>query len=214
MAQSMADQLQSTKPRVIKEPPAGLTTKQATHLTAKTTGKAFDDGYYYNTTRVEKGHQYYKYMWRHACAYTKWTPSNQFLHSKRTFDPNTMTLERFGLIGTDKKCYWGLIGVLWKQPLPLGEVKKSPPRAGKKYRTLELGFPGKKVNGERVLQTTAKQEAKDDMYRVDITAKDPKLTGLVNIYQEGTGMLLDVMGDEVESAHMIRKPKVAGKKTQ
>lgn len=33
-----------------------------------------------------------------------------------------MTLERFGFIGMDKKCFWGSIGVLWKRPLPVEQI--------------------------------------------------------------------------------------------
>lgn len=92
-----------------------------THLTAEATGNAFQEGWYYNTTRIEEK-QSYLYMWRHACAFTKWIPSNQFLHANEVFNPDSMTLERFGLIGVDKRCYWGCIGVLWKRPLPLWEI--------------------------------------------------------------------------------------------
>jgi hypothetical protein len=30
-----------------------------------------------------------------------------------------MTLERFGFIGMDKKCFWGMIGVEWLTPLKI-----------------------------------------------------------------------------------------------
>ena len=33
-----------------------------------------------------------------------------------------MTLERFGFIGMDKRCFWGSIGVLWKRPLPVDQI--------------------------------------------------------------------------------------------
>jgi hypothetical protein len=79
-----------------------------------------------NTTRIEKrredmGHeaQNYLYMWKHVCAYTRWIPSNQFMYSGIDYDDNTMTLERFGFIGIDRKCFWGSIGVIWKRPLPV-----------------------------------------------------------------------------------------------
>ena len=64
----------------------------------------------------------YEYFWKYACAFTKWVPTNQFLHDAAVgngpaYDPQTMTLERFGFIGTTKKCYWGMVGVKWVTPL-------------------------------------------------------------------------------------------------
>lgn len=66
-------------------------------------------------------------MWRHACAFTKWIPSNQWLH-EHPANPldeasfGAIELSRFGLVGRDKRCYWGLVGVLWKRPLPIWEI--------------------------------------------------------------------------------------------
>ena len=97
-----------------------------TKLSFKETGGAFLDGCYMNTTRTQKKNektgeeaQHYLYMWKHACAFTKWVPSNQFMYSNLDFNPDTMTLERFGFIGMDKQCFWGSIGLLWKKPLPV-----------------------------------------------------------------------------------------------
>lgn len=82
-----------------------------------------------NTTRMQKRNentgeeaQFYKYMWKRACAFTKWVPSNQFMYANLDYNPATMTLERFGFIGMDKKCFWGAIGVLWKRPLPVDQI--------------------------------------------------------------------------------------------
>ena len=82
-----------------------------------------------NTTRSQDRNeatgeeaQNYLYMWKHACAFTKWVPSNQFMYSNLDYNPETMTLERFGFIGMDKKCFWGSIGVLWKRPLPVEQI--------------------------------------------------------------------------------------------
>lgn len=67
-------------------------------------------------------------MWRHACAFTKWIPSNQWLH-EHPANPldeasfGALELSRFGLVGRDKRCYWGLVGVLWKRPLPIWEIR-------------------------------------------------------------------------------------------
>lgn len=32
-----------------------------------------------------------------------------------------MDLSRFGFIGSDRQCYWGLIAVLWQKPLPVAQ---------------------------------------------------------------------------------------------
>lgn len=61
-------------------------------------------------------------MWKRACAFTKWVPSNQFMYANLDYNPATMTLERFGFIGMDKKCFWGAIGVLWKRPLAVDQI--------------------------------------------------------------------------------------------
>jgi hypothetical protein len=64
-------------------------------------------------------------MWKHACAYSKWTPTNQFLHSvkdkQKDYNWKDMDLSRFGFIGSNKQCYWGLIAVLWQKPLPVAQ---------------------------------------------------------------------------------------------
>ena len=61
-------------------------------------------------------------MWKHACAFTKWVPSNQFMYANLDYNPDTMTLERFGFIGMDRRCFWGSIGLLWKRPLPVEQI--------------------------------------------------------------------------------------------
>jgi len=98
-------------------------------LTNAVSGGAFLDGCYMNTTRTQdrdektgEEAQHYLYMWKHACAFTKWVPSNQFMYSNLDYDATTMTLERFGFIGMDKRCFWGSIGVLWKRPLPVDQI--------------------------------------------------------------------------------------------
>ena len=120
----------------------------AKELKHANTGGAFLDGCYMNTTRHEGRNeqtgeeaQHYLYMWKHACAFTKWVPSNQFMYSNLDYNDQTMTLERFGFIGMDKRCFWGAIGVLWKRPLPVqqilpnttltSEVKPEPPKPPK-----------------------------------------------------------------------------------
>ena len=76
-------------------------------------------------TTTTNGHTYknYQYFWKYVCAFTKWIPTNQFLFSSsQTYDPATMTLERFGFIGTDKKCFWGMVGVKWLTPLKVEQI--------------------------------------------------------------------------------------------
>ena len=98
-------------------------------LTYVASGGAFLDGCYMNTTRTqlkneETGEeaQHYLYMWKHACAFTKWVPSNQFMYGNIDYNAETMTLERFGFIGMNKRCFWGSIGLLWKRPLPVEQI--------------------------------------------------------------------------------------------
>jgi hypothetical protein len=45
------------------------------------------------------------------------------MHAGRAYNDKTMTLERFGFIGTDKKCFWGMIGVDWLTPLKIQQIK-------------------------------------------------------------------------------------------
>ena len=87
-------------------------------ITTGGTRKAF----YHNTTR-EDIDQFYTYMWEWQCAYTKWTPTNQYLdkhmHTVDYVNDKSITLSRFGFVGWDMKCYWGLFGVQWVKPLPV-----------------------------------------------------------------------------------------------
>lgn len=81
-----------------------------------------------NDTQMSKGKTInYEYFWKYACAFTKWIPTNQFLHASQNggeqFNKDTMTLERFGFIGTNKKCFWGMVGVKWVTPLKVEQIK-------------------------------------------------------------------------------------------
>ena len=58
-------------------------------------------------------------------------PTNQFLYAGQNnlslynggvYDPKTMTLERFGFIGMDKRCFWGMVGVKWLTPLKVEQM--------------------------------------------------------------------------------------------
>ena len=44
------------------------------------------------------------------------------MYSNLDYNADTMTLERFGFIGMDKRCFWGAIGILWKRPLPVDQI--------------------------------------------------------------------------------------------
>ena len=131
LSQSIAEAFQMAPPMLMNTdglPDAsyGGCPAPGSRLTETTTNGAFLDGCYMNTTRKQSRNeatgeeaQHYLYMWKHACAFTKWVPSNQFMYSGLDYNEQTMTLERFGFIGMDKRCYWGSIGVLWKRPLPV-----------------------------------------------------------------------------------------------
>ena len=60
------------------------------------------------------------------------------MYSNLDYDAETMTLERFGFIGMDKRCFWGAIGVLWKRPLPVlqilpnSTIQNEPPKEPEK----------------------------------------------------------------------------------
>ena len=131
LAQSFASAMNMEPPKLMTTQPLPNAGKDecpnpGAKLTMAASGGAFLDGCYMNTTRTQERNeatgeeaQHYLYMWKHACAFTKWVPSNQFMYSGLDYDDKTMTLERFGFIGMDKQCFWGSIGVLWKRPLPV-----------------------------------------------------------------------------------------------
>ena len=134
LSQSFAAAFLMVPPKLMTTQPLGDAGRGAcpstgTQLTFAASGGAFLDGCYMNTTRKQERNeatgeeaQHYLYMWKHACAFTKWVPSNQFMYSGLDYDDATMTLERFGFIGMDRQCFWGSIGVLWKRPLPVEQI--------------------------------------------------------------------------------------------
>ena len=84
-------------------------------------GKASDKE---NDKTVTKGAaKNYRFHWQYACAFTKWTPTNQFIHAGKKYSATSMTLERFGFVGQDKKCFWGMVGVDWITPLKVNQIK-------------------------------------------------------------------------------------------
>ena len=95
----MASALAGAKPGIINEPVHKGSDKEMDKTVTK--GKAKN----------------YKFHWQYVCAFTKWIPSNQFVHAGKDYVAASMTLERFGFIGMDKKCFWGMIGVEWLTPL-------------------------------------------------------------------------------------------------
>ena len=110
--QLMTTAFAGAKPGVILEPTA------TSHPNPTENQVVMTEGYTKN----------YQFRWKYACAFTKWTPTNQWMHDqqknhqangsfKNAFDPSKMTLERFGFIGEDKKCYWGMTAVYWVTPL-------------------------------------------------------------------------------------------------
>lgn len=106
------------EPHIKGQPDKEVPKEKGKYLTAKNTGGAFTDGWYYNTTRTElDGKLHYLYMWKSVCSFTKMVPINQFLFSGQKYDPEKMNINNFGLIGVDMRCHWGSIGVLWKKPV-------------------------------------------------------------------------------------------------
>ena len=106
---------------------AGAPPGVITEVTPKPDGLADFEGKTWSTKGQTKN---YRFDWKYACAFTKWTPTNQWLHDQQlagavAYDPATMTLERFGFIGSEKKCYWGMVGVEWVTPL---KVEQIPPK--------------------------------------------------------------------------------------
>jgi len=78
----------------------------------------------------------YRFDWKYVCAFTKWTPSNQFMHAGKKYNPKSMTLARFGFVGTDKSCFWGMTGVHWITPLKVDQIiSKNPAPVVKKPKT-------------------------------------------------------------------------------
>lgn len=45
------------------------------------------------------------------------------MNAGKAYDAKSMTLERFGFIGMDKKCFWGMVGVEWITPLKIEQIK-------------------------------------------------------------------------------------------
>ena len=105
LAQLVIQAIKGTDPRVIPKP-RGL---------SKTDGSLIGQ----RTTTSNLG---YTYHWQWVCEYMTWTPTNQFIFDHRTFDPKTMTLHRFGMIGWNKDCFWGMTGVMWIQPLQVNQI--------------------------------------------------------------------------------------------
>ena len=56
------------------------------------------------------------------------------MNAGNEYKAGEMTLERFGFIGMDKKCFWGMIGVNWVTPLKIAQIHPGtkPADAGKK----------------------------------------------------------------------------------
>merc|ERR550514_2495654 len=105
LAQLIVNAVKGTEPRVIPKP-RGLSKTDAALIgnTQKTSNLG------------------YTYHWQWVCEYMTWTPTNQFIFDHRTFDPKTMTLHRFGMIGWNKDCFWGMTGVMWIQPLQVNQI--------------------------------------------------------------------------------------------
>ena len=117
VGQDGQDQDDSHLAQLITTALAGAPPGEITEPTARNTDKENDK----QTTKGKT--KYYSFNWKYACAFTKWTPTNQFLHANKKYNAATMTLERFGFIGEEKKCYWGMVGVFWVTPLKVVQIK-------------------------------------------------------------------------------------------
>lgn len=199
-----------TSPKVITIVPQGTKGRQ---LTSVGTGGAFGDGLYANTTRKTDG-QDYLYMWKHVCEWSKWTPSNQYLNGKgqkllnTQFAAGKITLERFGLIGTDEQCFWGMIGVHWKKPLPVWQIKgpqtkgtKAPMQKINTHQILlednkhmQIGFPGKTKSGQKILQVVKKEGRPDAVFRIQKITTGANKGFYTIVLAADPGKALDVLG--------------------
>lgn len=45
------------------------------------------------------------------------------MHAGKKYVAKSMTLERFGFVGLDKRCFWGMVGVEWLTPLRVTQIK-------------------------------------------------------------------------------------------
>ena len=116
------------------------------------------------------------------------------------------------MIGLDKKCFWGCIGVLWKWPIPVDTGRPKLLKSTFKveyimFRNIDIGFPGKMIDGQEVLQTETTMGAKNDGFQItgvdDLEHKDLKMI----ITQDDPSKTLDVLnGLKQPDAHLVRMP--------
>jgi hypothetical protein len=129
LAQLVIQAIKGTDPRVIPKP-RGISKTNANLIGRRT-----------RTSNLG-----YTYHWQWVCEYMTWTPTNQFIFDHRSFDPKTMTLHRFGMIGWNKDCYWGMTGVKWIQPLQVNQIVPHK-HTGKWYGTTKGNKGLSKVGG-------------------------------------------------------------------
>ena len=77
------------------------------------------------------------------------------MYAGKNYDPKTMTLERFGFIGMEKKCFWGMVGVEWLTPLKVTQLKPGTASAThkpapKKPAPKKPAAPAKKITEKAV----------------------------------------------------------------
>ena len=123
----------------------------------------------------------YRFDWKYVCAFTKWTPSNQFLNAKRKYVASEMTLARFGFVGTDKSCFWGMTGVHWLTPLKVDQIippkGTAPPKTKAKKPVVK---PTLKFLGER------KVELSDDtMMAIGLSTREINGQTILEVLQPG-----------------------------
>lgn len=120
-----------------------------------------------------------------------------------------MRLGRYGIIGWDQQCFWGLIGVQWIRPLPLWQFKFNEWIIYAE-QDMVIGFSGK---------TEKNKDGKDVgvLQLEDYGANDTwfSLWEIVDGEHKGDfilkcknddNLVLDILNDKpVDHAHVIRK---------
>jgi hypothetical protein len=95
-----------------------------------------------------------------------------------------MTLERFGFIGMEMKCFWGMIGVEWITPLKIEQPNKGglnngkPPLNGAKPPNSNAPGP---LKDSKILTPDEQNSV------LELFDKDHKFTKLYDASQHGWG---------------------------
>lgn len=97
------------------------------------------------------------------------------MYAGRNYDPKSMTLERFGFIGMEKKCFWGMVGVEWITPLKVTQLKPgaaAPAKKTVKAKPKKAAPPAKKITEKTVGKVKYKGKKIDN---VQVTSPDKQI---------------------------------------